>query len=221
VDVMHSLHNSALYSREPITDFEAAVEADARRKGPELIGYREFSDFPQQVQRYFDLFGRENVHTIIFEDLEADCAAVYQNTLHFLGVGLGFVPDFKVMNANASVRNMRLQRTLANSTGVLRQIARALVPQRLRSRIQRPLLNSNLVLRPRAPMDPGFRRRLQMEFEPQVGQLSKLLGRDLSGWCKDLNEKSARTSGRDAGSNRITGGNLHRCFRSSSGCNQI
>jgi hypothetical protein len=36
-------------------------------------------------------------------------------------------------------------------------------------------------------MDLELRRRLQKEFEPKVEQLSKLLDRDLSGWCKDPN----------------------------------
>jgi Sulfotransferase domain len=191
VDVMYSLHSSALYSREPLTDFEAAVEADAKRKCPEVIGYRDFTDFPRQVQRYFDLFGRANVHTIIFDDLKADPAAVYRNTIRFLGVDAGFKPKFTVVNANANARNPRLQRNLVHPSGVLRHTVRALVPQRLRSRIQRSLLNSNLVVRPRAPMDPRLRRRLQKEFEPQVEQLSRLIGRDLSGWCVESNGDGA------------------------------
>jgi hypothetical protein len=183
VDVMHSLHSSALYSPEPVTDFEAAVEADARRSGPERIGYHEFTDFPKQVRRYFDLFGRANVHIIIFDDLKENPGSAYRNTLRFLKVDEGFVPEFTIVNANASVRYLRLQRNLAHPPGVLREIARALVPQLLRTRIKRSLLDSNLVVRPRAPMDLRFRRRLQKEFEPQVEQLSKLIGRDLSAWC--------------------------------------
>ena len=56
-----------------------------------------------------------------------------------------------------------------------------LVPSRLRSRIR----SCNLEVSPRPPMDLELRRRLQKEFEPKVGQLSKLLGCDLSGWCTD------------------------------------
>jgi hypothetical protein len=184
VDVMHSLHSAALYRREPVADFEAAVEADARRRGPELIGYREFTDFFRQVQTYFDLFGRENVHTIIFDDLKENPGSVYQHTLRFLGVGLDFMPELTVMGANKSARNLRLQRRLVHPPGVLREITRALVPQRLRSRIQRSLLNSNFVTRPRPPMDPRFRMRLQKQFEPQLQQLSKLLGRDVTAWSR-------------------------------------
>ena len=50
VDVMHSLHSSGLYSREPLTDFEAALEADLKRRGPDHVGYRDFVDFSRQVK---------------------------------------------------------------------------------------------------------------------------------------------------------------------------
>jgi hypothetical protein len=36
-------------------------------------------------------------------------------------------------------------------------------------------------------MDPELRRRLQREFALEVHQLSKLLGRDLSGWVQGSN----------------------------------
>jgi hypothetical protein len=189
VDVMHSLHSSALYELEPITDFGAALEADARRGDRERIGYREFTNFPEQVQRYLDLFGGENVHTIIFDDLKQDPAAVYQNTLRFLGVRLGSNPEFAVMSANENVRNIRLQRALVHPPRALRSIAAALVPSGFRSRIRRALLSCNLEARPRPPMDPKLRRRLQKECEPQVEQLSELLGRDLSEWCKETEGK--------------------------------
>lgn len=192
VDVMHSLHSAALYSREPLTDFEAAVEADARRKAPELIGYREFTDFPRQVQRYLDQFGRQHVHIIIFDDLKEDTASVYRSTLQFLDLDLvGPMPEFSVVNANTNVRHLRLHKNLAQPGGVFRHVARALLPPRLRSRIQRSLLKSNRAAGPRPPMDPRVRRRLQKEVQPQVEQLSKLLGRDLTGWVRDSNETVA------------------------------
>jgi hypothetical protein len=56
------------------------------------------------------VFGREHVHTIVFDDLKADPASVYQDTLRFLNVGLNFAPGFKMANANLQVRNARLQR---------------------------------------------------------------------------------------------------------------
>src|SRR5215472_851972 len=77
VDMLYSLHSQALrqsfaWNRSagsagenvellPIEDFEAAMKADARRADRQVRSYRNFANFPEQVQRYFDLFGRENV----------------------------------------------------------------------------------------------------------------------------------------------------------------
>ena len=186
VDVMHSVHSGAVYGLEPITDFEAALAMDATRTGRERVGYRDLTDFPSQVQRYLDLFGGENVHTIIYDDLKRDPAAVYQDTLRFLGVHLGFTPQFIILSANERVRNIRLQRTLSRPSRALRHLS-ALVPSGLRPRIRRALFNCNLEVRPRPPMDLELRRRLQREFEPKVAQLGNLIGRDLSAWYKDSN----------------------------------
>jgi hypothetical protein len=196
IDVMHSLHGAAIDSLEPIADFGTALETDARRTGRELIGYREFTDFLPQVQRYFDLFGRDNVHTIVFDDLRADSAGVYRSTLRFLDVDLGFIPRFRIGGANRRVRSLRLQKLLICPPRDLREIGRAVIPRCLRAQIRGRLLKLNSVVRPRPPMDSKLRRRLQMEFEPKVEQLGELLRRDLSAWCRELGDEAAPGSDR-------------------------
>jgi hypothetical protein len=185
VDVMYSLHSRAVCDgTEPICEFEAALEADVTRTGRDLMGYRQSTDFPGQVQRYFDLFGRENVHTIIFDDLKENSAAVCQSTLRFLGVSLDFAAEFPWIHSNKQVRSARLQTIFLHPPRSLRSLARALLPRRLRSRMRQTLLKSNVLVRPRPPMDPELRERLRKEFAPKIEQLSKLLGRDLSAWSE-------------------------------------
>jgi hypothetical protein len=187
---MHSLHTSALDGSELNTDLDAALKADAERTGRERIGYREFADFPEQVRRYFDLFGRENVHTIVYDELRENPSAVCQRVLQFLGVRPDYVAELPWINSNRQARNVRLQWILRRPPPVLREITRALIPRWLRPRVQRTIANSNLVVRPRAPMDPNLRRRLQREFAPKVEQLGKLIGRDLSCWCEEAGRES-------------------------------
>ena len=182
VDVMHSLHSLALYSLEPLTDFKAALEADSKRRGPGRIGYRDFVDFPRQVETYFATFGRTSVHVIIFDDLKRDPGSVYENALRFLGASVSFVPEFVAVGANANLRYSRLQKNVARPPELLRGVTRTLMPERLRSRVRQAILRANLVTQPRAPMDPAFRRHLQKEFEPEIEQLSKLLDLDLTSW---------------------------------------
>jgi hypothetical protein len=185
VDVMHSLHRSALNGLEPITELGAALEADAQRNPRARIGYREFTDFPEQVQRYIDVFGRETVHTIIYDDLTDGSAAVCQTLLRVLGVRLDFTAELPLVNLNKQVRNAHLETIVVRPPRTLRAISRLLAPRWLRSRVRRTLLDANRTVGPRSPMDPRLRRRLQKEFEPKVEQLSELLGRDLSGWYKE------------------------------------
>ena len=92
-------------------DFDGALAARAdRREGRRLprlarnvkmYQYRAVASYTDQVARYFDAFGRENVHVVIFDDFVRDPAASYRATLQFLGVDREFKPDFEVVNAHA------------------------------------------------------------------------------------------------------------------------
>ena len=184
VDVLYSLHAMALYGSEPITDFAAALEGDAARSGRGKIGYREFTEFPKQVRRYFDRFGRENVHVIVYDDLIANSAGVGRETLRFLGVRDDISHEFPWANSNKEFRIPRLEQILCQPSANLRRLI-AWIPRRLRRRTRHGISRLNGLVRPRPPMDPRTRRRLQAEFAPEVDQLSGLLGRDLSGWYGD------------------------------------
>ncbi len=103
VDMMHSLHAHAVYAGgENIEDFESALDAEEDRKRglrvpkgnglADSLFYREVAKFSEQVGRYFQVFGRENVHIIIYDDLRDDTAGVYRETLRFLGVNPDFQP---------------------------------------------------------------------------------------------------------------------------------
>jgi hypothetical protein len=58
------------------------------------------------------------------------------------------------------------------------------LPRALRSALVGYLCKLNIVYESRPPMPQALRRRLQKEYEPEVEQLSELLDRDLSAWCK-------------------------------------
>lgn len=184
VDVMHSLHALGLYTREPITDFAAALEADALRTGREKIGYREFTDFPEQVQRYFDQFGRENVYIIFYDDLKADPTNVGRNTLRFLGVREDLDLQFPQHNSNRKVHSPRLEHLLYHPPSSLSRLGAA-IPAQIRRRLWGRLIRLNGSAQPRMPMDRSLRKSLQAEIAPKVDQLSKMLDRDLSKWYTD------------------------------------
>ena len=194
VDFLHSYHRRILtVTYEDIADFEAALEAEPdRRRGERLprltrkhgaaplLYYRSVAAFSEQVQRYFDAFGRDQVKVILLDDMKADVAAVYRDTMIFLGVDPDFQPEFPRVNANRQPRSMLVMRFLINTlkyTG-----SRSLPSRAYKKLIFQPLRRWNMKIEKRVPMPLPLRKKLQAEFEPEVEKLGKLLGRDLSHW---------------------------------------
>jgi hypothetical protein len=193
VDVMYSNHSQVVFNlREDLTDFAEALAAeDDRAQGrripphtlrPEVLLYRKSVRFPEQVSRYLDCFGREAVHFVVFDDLVADSGAVYREVLQFLDVDPTFQANLTVENANKAPRSKLVQRLVFAPPRPLRAMYGRLrtlpVMHRLRDRVAR----SNVQSVKRQPMDPELRRQLTREFAPQVEELGRLIGRDLSAW---------------------------------------
>ena len=189
VDMMHSLHSQRLVINTEYRSFEAALGAE-QTQGLVLawgvgLSYREAARYVKKVQRYFDIFGRENVHVIVYDDFAKDTNAVYGEALRFLGVRSDFrPPTFPVVNANKRVRSHQLYKFLTRPPKVVRGLSRSMVPGPLRSFLMSALRRLNTAYGERPPMSLELRSRLQTEFKVEVEQLSNLLGRDLSAWCK-------------------------------------
>lgn len=196
VDMLYSRHAQLVYNgAEDILDFEASLAAEEKRRNGELIPkniriekkllHREVVKFTEQGKRYFDMFGRDKVQVIIYDDLRKDTAKVYRETLGFLNVNDSFRPDFKVINPNKRVRTRTLQHLLKTPPSLMRIAGKLLLPQSCRNLLLNGLKKLNTQFVPRQPMSPELRRRLQKEFTPEIKNLSELLGRDLTHWCTD------------------------------------
>lgn len=193
VDMLYALHGQLLYNGlEQIRDFEEALRTETDRRpvqSPWIFRgnyvnanlYREVGRYYSQVQRYFEIFGRESVHVILFDDFKAATERVYRETLRFLEVNETFQPDFPVINPS---RRFRI-RFLRVPPSYLRRLAKILTPQPLRRVIRRTVSRLNTVYEARRPLDPQVRRRLQTALAAEIEQLSKLLGRDLGGWLEN------------------------------------
>ncbi len=198
VDMLHSLFYQFRFDgNEPLDNFERALAAEGDRHEGRRIGrqtylvqglfYRETIRFAEQVKRYFDAFGRDRVHIVLYDDLIADVAGVYRRTLEFLEVDARFGPDnFKAVNNNKFIRN-RMLRALFNDRFVRSTILaiRPCLPRPIFSGMQKldaalRGLNSRAAKRP--PLSTEFQRQLRAEFAREVDRLGELLGRDLSHW---------------------------------------
>jgi hypothetical protein len=199
VDMIYSLHGHRLYiNSEDIEDFAAALDAEEDRKNglrlpanPYPIAglfYREVGKYADQVQRYFEAFGRKQVKVILYDDFKIDPASACREVFSFLGVLPTFPLEISVINASKKIRSRTLAAFLDPPPPLAQKVARALTSSEMRHKLFRTVRGMNTEHRPRQPLPLDLRRRLQNHFAPDVQRLSELLGRDLSRWCQPPNK---------------------------------
>ena len=208
-EMLHSLYHSFRFdANEDLPTFEAALAAEGDRRAGRRISsrtylaqglvYRDTAGFTEQVKRYFDAFGRERVHVLIYDDFAADTVAAYRATLDFLAVDAQRTGiDFGVINGAQDVKSRALRSVLRNRLICSTVLAlRPWLPQPVfgvMQKIEARLRNFNCRPAARQPMSPELRARLRREFAPEVERLSQLLGRDLTHWSReDAGETQAR-----------------------------
>ena len=208
VDVMYAQHNQLIFNViEDIPDFAAALAAEPDRRagrrlppGPinvENLFYRHSVRFAEQIERYFDAFGRDRVHVMLYDDLRRDGATVVRGALEFLGVDPSRAAAPPRANESKRVRSPLVQR-LIFAPRLLLPLAPFLRRFPLVRAVRTRMLELNSEARPRAPMDPDLRRRLLDEFTPEIERLGRLIGRDLSAWLERDGESAATDPQRSA-----------------------
>jgi len=197
IDMMYSNYFELLFGVcEDLPTFEAALAAEEDRKAGRRIPpsapsvsalfYRDTAKYTEQVQRYFDVFGRDRVHVVIFDDFKQNTAREYARTLEFLGVDPAFEANLRVINSAKIARSKKLNLMIKYPQGTpwYAQI-RALTPQFVRTPIRKMLHKWLTAPLQKPPMNPELRRQLQQEFLPEVEKLSNLLERDLTHWSRN------------------------------------
>lgn len=194
VDMIYSWHSQLVFwGDEDISEFEEALNAESARKQGlrvpkkhdhpiECLFYRDIARFAEQVKRYFEIFGRENVHVILFDEFKGNTSRVYRDTLHFLGVNEDFQAEFKVINANKIIRNQSWHNFLRDPPPMIRKLGKTLMPRSTYRNLRANLLHQSIQYQSRLPMNIKLRKRLQADFASEVEQLSHLLNRDLTHW---------------------------------------
>jgi hypothetical protein len=202
VDMMYSLHAQRLYNdNEDLRDFAEALAAEQDRQqgrrvyknAANAMGffYRDAARYTQQVRRYFEVFGREKVHVIIFDDFKKDTPRSFRDTCEFLGVDTQFRPEFNIINPSKTVHSEALRSFLRYPPPAVRWVLRSLGLRPVEWGFKGWLKRLNTKVQPRSDIDPALKQVLQAEFLPEIEQLSELLGRDLTHWCQTNVAKAA------------------------------
>ena len=143
--------------------------------------YRSIYRYTEQLERYYDNFGEDHVHVVLFDDFSDDTAGVYRRVLNFLGVDTAFQPAFRHFNAGRAPRTRVLDRLIKNPPDWFVRGLRKVMPFETRMKVLNLFYRLNAKQKSNHLPEP-LRTRLIREFRPEVEALGELIGRDLSHW---------------------------------------
>ncbi len=173
-----------MVGKEPLGFAEALKKENARRHWRWFYQYAGQGLYCEQVKRYYDAFGPEQVRVFLFGELKEDAAKLMRTLSTFLEIDPAFYADGFEVGAryrSGTPRQAWLDRLL-RSSGAIKQIGRTLVPPALRERVYRTLKNLNYDYDEKPSMPPEVRAHLCDFFREDCRALEDLLGRDLSHW---------------------------------------
>jgi len=193
VDMMYALHSQFLSNlNEDIDDFEAALAAETdRRDGrriplrahfPRGLLYRDVARYAEQLERYFNIFGRDHVHVIYYDDFRDNTNGEVYKTFQFLGLDPGAPVSLEIINRNKVVRHRGLHALAMLPPTRLESLYHALTPHRFHGRVAALARRLSLEYEPRPPLDTTVRERLEQEMTPEILRIGRLLDHNMSSW---------------------------------------
>jgi hypothetical protein len=148
-------------------------------------GYFRGGQYASLLQPFLSHFPRENLHFILLEDLQNDFLSMTKKLASFLNIEDNFVFDPTASNPAYVPRNQRLHRFLHHPSGPMYQVIRGILkktPNQFQYRLRRKVVDLNLKPSPNPPLDPEVERYLRAEYQNEVEQLEKIIGRNLDHW---------------------------------------
>ena len=148
--------------------------------------------YVEQLRRYHELFARERVLVLIYDDFRADNEATVRRVLRFLDVDEPALVEALEANPTVAVRSLRLHQAVqAVSVGsgpvsaAVKASMKTITSRRLRQAGLRAV-RRGVVFGAPPPPDAQLMLELRRRFAPEVVALSEYLGRDLVGlWGYD------------------------------------
>jgi hypothetical protein len=135
-----------------------------------------------QLERYFDVFGHNQLKIYLYEDLKADPVGVLGDTFRFLGVEDAFVPDMSLKHNVSGIPKSQALHAFIRQSHPIKSVFKPFVPEQLRLRLKTNLRNRNLRQPPALSVEA--RKELAEAYREDILKLQGLIGRDLSTWLE-------------------------------------
>ncbi len=180
-------------AREKLPFAQSLAQEDRRirENWNPLWHFKAMGFYSEQVRRYYDMFGREQVKVYLYEDLQKRPLAVIKEILDILEIDNSFVPDMSKRYKESYVPRLPKLEMALHKTRVAIDLNQNYVPRRLRWKtvstakalIDR-VAGPNRMTPP--PIPEADRAQLLEEYRDDIFRLGDLIGRDLSHWCSPV-----------------------------------
>lgn len=150
-----------------------------------FVQYREICSLASHARKLLQVFPREQIHTIVFEDLIRDPKGTYESVLSFLGVPSDGRTEFPKVNERREWRSSLAANLYFAPPKVLKPAVEFIrqtwlrMPDSTRQPLRRLFFNQG---GSKPELSDGFRQQLKDQFRSEVYDLEELLGLDLSCW---------------------------------------
>ena len=161
--------------------FETIIQKQSKHKNANLFyqQYIQVSEYSKQIKRYLEVFSKENIHFIDYEDFKNDTSDVVSSVFLFLGVNDDFQPYLKKKYNTYTAPKNRFIRHVYSFVAFRKMVANIL-SKNLTKTIRNLLFRSD-----KKPQLPELTRNfLKKHFESDVRELSELLNKDFTKWIR-------------------------------------
>lgn len=153
-----------------------------------ITTYLDRSFYSYQIENYFNTFSRENIRVYLFEeDFVDNRKEMIRDIQEFLEVEYEDLITHVKSVPNTKVKSGYFDKVL-NSPHPVNQFFKRVIPsEKMRARLKYTMNNLNTKNAVRDADWEGWRRRLIRDvFYGDIKKTEELIGRDLSGWYKDM-----------------------------------
>ena len=160
---------------------EEVIESKPYNKKLKLFyqQYIELSLYFNQVKRYLEIFGSENVHIIFYQDFKNDIEVVMKRVYHFLEVDSKFKPKVEKKHNTFIIPKNNFIKIVYSFVG-LRRFLKFFIPENLVKKMQNTFFKKDK----KPELSLKLRKKMNELFLHDINLLEDLLSKDLSIWKK-------------------------------------
>ncbi len=174
-------------------NFESAFFAKKNKLYKEGDSYRERGFYYKHLKPYFDLFPKENIKILLFDDFKKDNEKVIKELYNFLGVDSSFKPSIigKKINERTGTKFKGLRSIISSLASISHQLEKSLIGKLIfafkrKTKINKIFNRINELNTKESvekdKLDSNLHKKLKKTYLEDIKKLEKLIGRDLKEW---------------------------------------